>query len=77
MRKKLIALAYEYHMLPRNATKAERMEVIKHLEAWVLKYGHGCENGRHKKLNSYNVKELPLLLSQFESGVYKDFLKKI
>jgi hypothetical protein len=77
MRKKIIALAYEYHGLGKNASKGERTEVVKHVEAWVLKYGHGCANGRHKHFNSYTAKELPLLVSQFESGVYKDFIKKV
>ena len=76
MRKKLLSLGYQYHGLTDKATKGEKVEAAKHVEAWVEKYGHVGKNGKHKKLDSYTVKELPKLISQFEQ-VYQQFLEKI
>lgn len=76
MRKKMIGLCYEYNGLSRDASKGEKLAAIKRMEEWVRKYGHGCANGRHKAFNAYTVKELPMLVAQFQK-VYKEFLKKV
>lgn len=76
MRRKIIGLAYEYEGIGANASKAQRQGVVKRLEAWVRKYGHGCKDNKHKAFNAYTVKELPLLVAQFEK-VYREFLRKV
>lgn len=66
MRKKIISMAHEMGWQLPNG-KAD----IARVNAWCKKYGHG-----HKPLNSYQYKELPELVGQFEEA-YKYYLKTI
>lgn len=65
MRMKLISMARTV-----GWEKEGQVDLVR-LEKWCIKYGHA-----HKKLNQYNSKELPKLLSQFQFGVLRDNLKK-
>lgn len=65
MRRKIISLAHEM------GWKVDNKADMKRIDNWCMVYGHG-----KKRLNSYTYKELPTLVSQFES-VYKYFLERL
>ncbi len=66
MRKKIISQAHEMGWeLPSGKID---MDMI---NAWCVKYGF-----KHKPLNSYSYKELPVLVTQFDN-MYNDYLKAI
>lgn len=71
MRRKLIAMAYKYYGITGNATKEQKKEVMNRLNGWCQQYGKGG-----KRLDGYTVKELPVVVSQFER-VLKQHLNKI
>lgn len=71
MRRKLIGMAYTRAGLGRVASAAQKRAVVDWLDGWCVKYGH-----KHKRLNSYTRKELPMLVSQFE-GVINSLIIKI
>lgn len=75
MRKKMIGLAYEYEGIGRSATAERKREAVARLKAWVAKYGVGVD-GKHQRLDDYDARTLPALVSQFEK-VYKEYLEKI
>jgi hypothetical protein len=65
MRRKIISMAHEmgWHLPGGNKIDMRRVD------AWCLKYGY-----RHKKLDGYQYKDLPLLVTQFETGPYKHYI---
>lgn len=69
MRKKIISMAHEcgWHTLINGKWIID----MNRLNAWMLKSSY-----LHKRLDEYNYKELPLLVTQFEQ-VYKSFLNKV
>ena len=67
MRKKMISMAHEIGW----ETKPRRAD-MKRLDDWCKKFGY-----LHKSLDNYTYKELPKLVSQFESGPYKYYFSKI
>lgn len=69
MRKKILSLAYKMNWTcdTPNGLRAD----IRRINDWCLKYGY-----LHKPLNSYQYRELPRLLTQFEN-LYKGYLKSI
>lgn len=79
MRRKIISMAHEmgWHSLitgPSNQEEGGRAKWVidmKRLNAWMVKYSY-----LHKELNAYRYKELPKLITQFES-LYQSFLKKV
>jgi hypothetical protein len=64
MRRKIISRAYEMGWITHNG-KID----MKRIDEW-------CKNFSYlkKKLNQYQYKELPLLVSVFEEKIYKQFL---
>lgn len=64
MRKKLCALAYQYHALPRNATKAQKDAAIDWLKGWSEKYSQ-CG----KSFNRCAPEDLPMMVTQLEKVV--------
>lgn len=57
MRKKMISLAHEAGYRIPGTKKVD----MKRLDEWCKKYGY-----LHKSLDNYTLKELPLLITQFE-----------
>lgn len=67
MRRKIIAMAHELHWHIPGTQKVD----MKRLDNWCKKNGF-----KHVALNSYTLKDLPTLVSQFEE-VQKYYLHKI
>ncbi len=62
MRKKILSAAWDMGWVTSsNPPKVD----IDSVNEWCIKYGHG-----HKELNKYTLKELPILVSQFERMKY-------
>lgn len=74
MRNKILSMAHEMgweKSVDKNQlTKIKRPIDMDRVNNWCIKYGY-----LHKKLDAYNYKELPRLVTQME-GVYKDYLSK-
>ena len=75
MRKKIISMAHEmgWHLpnsKSQNSNSKPKVDMAR-LDAWMVK-----SSILHKKLNQYQYKELPALITQFER-VYQSFLKGI
>lgn len=67
MKSKLISMAHEMHWkLPNGKIDMDRVN------NWCEKFGY-----LKKKLDDYVYRELPKLLTQFEMGPYRDYLKKV
>lgn len=64
MRRKIISQAHEMGWHIKGTHKVD----MKHLDEWCVKFGY-----LHKKLNQYQYKELPKLVTQFEMA-YKHYL---
>ncbi len=71
MRKKIIAMAYEYAKIPANGTAEEKKETVARLNEWCIQYGY-----LHKELNKYTYAELPKLVTQFQH-VLSDYFKRL
>lgn len=67
MRKRIISMAHECGYRFPGTTRVD----MARLDQWCVTYGY-----LHKKLNQYQYKELPKLVTQFE-GVYKSYLNKV
>jgi len=65
MRRKIISMAHELHWHFPGTNKID----MKRVDGWCEKFGYG-----KKKLNQYDVKELPKLITQFELGPYRSFI---
>lgn len=72
---KMVAIAHEMGWITEQtvvtASGMQKKNNYNDLNNWVLKYGY-----LKKKLNDYTYAEFPKLLTQFEMGPYKSFLKK-
>lgn len=71
MKGKIFYYCYEMGWTIFNEKKGRPVVDFKRLENWMLNFSY-----LKKKLDRYTYKELPKLVSQFES-VYKSFLNKI
>lgn len=67
MKLKLIAMAHELGWKMPNGKIN-----IKSLDDWCLKFSY-----LRKKMDDYTYRELPKLITQFEQGPYRSFLKRI
>ncbi|MBN8668752.1 MAG: hypothetical protein J0M30_14740 [Chitinophagales bacterium] len=72
---KLFAMAHEmqwitYSRVVDTGGKIRNKKDYSHVHAWVEKYGY-----LKKPLNEYSYNELPKLVTQFELGPYRDYLK--
>lgn len=77
MARKIIAMAHEIGWIkPVSVVDPERGLVTKkdytRLHDWIIKYGY-----LKKELREYTYMELPKLVTQFEFGVYKDYIAKL
>lgn len=64
MRKRILSLNYTLGWTTFDQQKLRHVVDMERLEAWLKKYGY-----LHKPLNDYTVKELPILVTQFENLV--------
>lgn len=67
MRKKIISMAKTMRWLVEGTEKADMARI----DAWCIKYGKF-----HKALNNHSHKELTELVSQFQNGLLRSYLKK-
>lgn len=70
MRKKIISIAWQMNWTKKNKSGKLGADISR-INNWCNKFGY-----LHKDLNDYKYKELPKLLTQFQS-MYKDYLKHI
>ena len=75
MLKKIFRMAHEINYITKvqQVDKSGKMVVkndYSRLYEWVLKYGY-----LHKELRDYTYAELPKLVSQFEFGIFKHYIK--
>lgn len=73
---KLFAMAHEMQWITTTRVvdtggKIRNKKDYSHVHEWVKKYGY-----LKKPLNEYTYNELPKLVTQFELGPYKDYIKK-
>ncbi|HRY33416.1 MAG TPA: hypothetical protein P5531_10660 [Bacteroidales bacterium] len=62
MRRRILSLCYTIGWTRWNERYQRSVVDFERLDAWMMKYGY-----LHKKLNYYSYKELPTLVTQFES----------
>ena len=67
MRRKIISMAHEMHW----ETSPGRAD-MKAIDTWCRKFGY-----LKKSLDNYHYRELPKLVTQFEQGPYRHFIKSV
>lgn len=75
---KIFAMAHEMGWVADKTVVAPGGEMqtkkdYSHVYAWIKKFGFG----KGRDLREYQYNELPKLLTQFENGPYRDYLRKL
>lgn len=74
---KIFAMAHEMGWITKKTVVGDDGKMVEkkdysHVYNWIKKYGFG-----KKDLKLYECREIPKLLTQFEQGPYRDYLKNL